>query len=147
MIPVGKASPPMQKLLVFQSLWAMERRRPDGLEWPLEEKIRMIAEAGFDTPSKDERLARSGPLRISSGRERLARLGGLMHSLSPLAVLDRGYALAWGPGGVILRDAAAVGRGDAVRVRLSRGGLECRVERTLPPEAGGANEDVRKSPE
>lgn len=43
----------MQKLLVFQSLWAMERRRPDGLEWPLEEKIRMIAEAGFDGASVD----------------------------------------------------------------------------------------------
>jgi len=43
----------MQKLFVFQSLWAMERRRPDGLEWPLEEKIRMIAEAGFDGASVD----------------------------------------------------------------------------------------------
>lgn len=43
----------MQRLLVFQSLWAMERRRPDGLEWPLEEKIRMIAEAGFDGASVD----------------------------------------------------------------------------------------------
>jgi hypothetical protein len=43
----------MQRLLVFQSLWAMERRRPDGLEWPLEEKIAMIAEAGFDGASVD----------------------------------------------------------------------------------------------
>jgi hypothetical protein len=38
----------MQKLLVYQSLWAMERRRPDGLEWSLEEKLRMIRDAGFD---------------------------------------------------------------------------------------------------
>ena len=38
----------MQKLLVYQSLWAMERRRPDGLEWSLDEKLTMIRDAGFD---------------------------------------------------------------------------------------------------
>ena len=38
----------MQKLQVFQSIWAMERRRPDGQEWPLEQKVEMIAEAGYD---------------------------------------------------------------------------------------------------
>ena len=37
-----------QKLLVYQSLWAMERRRPDGLEWSLTEKLEMIRDAGFD---------------------------------------------------------------------------------------------------
>ena len=34
--------------LVYQSLWAMERRRPDGLEWSLDEKLDMIHAAGFD---------------------------------------------------------------------------------------------------
>jgi sugar phosphate isomerase/epimerase len=37
-----------QKLAVYQSLWAMERRRPDGQEWSLEEKLTMIRDAGFD---------------------------------------------------------------------------------------------------
>jgi hypothetical protein len=37
-----------QHLLVYQSLWAMERRHPDGLEWPLETQLRMIHEAGYD---------------------------------------------------------------------------------------------------
>jgi hypothetical protein len=37
-----------QKLLVFQSLWAMEQRRPDGFEWTLDEKLQMIHSAGFD---------------------------------------------------------------------------------------------------
>ena len=37
-----------QKLLVYQSMWAMERRRPDGLEWTLDEKLEMIRAAGFD---------------------------------------------------------------------------------------------------
>ncbi|MBL8691415.1 MAG: sugar phosphate isomerase/epimerase, partial [Rhodospirillaceae bacterium] len=38
----------MQKLLVYQSMWAMERRAPDGKEWTLAEKLKMIRDAGFD---------------------------------------------------------------------------------------------------
>ena len=38
----------MQQLRVYQSLWAMERRRPDGAEWSLDEKLDMIHRAGFD---------------------------------------------------------------------------------------------------
>ena len=37
-----------QKLLVYQSMWAMERRQPDGQEWSLDEKLEMIRAAGFD---------------------------------------------------------------------------------------------------
>jgi hypothetical protein len=37
-----------QRFRVLQSLWAMERRRPDGQEWTLEQKLEMIHGAGFD---------------------------------------------------------------------------------------------------
>lgn len=37
-----------QKLLIFQSLWAMERRHTDGFERTLDENIAMIRQAGFD---------------------------------------------------------------------------------------------------
>lgn len=37
-----------QKLKVLQSLWAMERRQPDGMEWSLPDKLAMIRDAGFD---------------------------------------------------------------------------------------------------
>ncbi len=43
----------MQKLLIFQSLWAMERRNTDGFERSLEENLRMIADAGFDGINAD----------------------------------------------------------------------------------------------
>jgi hypothetical protein len=45
----------LQKLLVFQALWAMERRHTDGFERSLEENVKMIAEAGFDGLSGDWR--------------------------------------------------------------------------------------------
>jgi exodeoxyribonuclease VII large subunit len=52
-----------------------------------------------------------------------------LDSLSPVAVLGRGYAVCWNEAKtVIIRDEAGVEVGDAVRVTLSRGELECRVE-------------------
>ena len=38
----------MQVLEVFQSLWALEQRRPDGFEWSLADKMEKIADAEFD---------------------------------------------------------------------------------------------------
>ena len=38
----------MRRLLVFQSLWAMERRHTDGIERSVEENIAVIAGAGFE---------------------------------------------------------------------------------------------------
>lgn len=42
-----------QRLEVFQSMWAMEQRRPDGFDWSIEEKFERIADAGFDGVSLD----------------------------------------------------------------------------------------------
>jgi hypothetical protein len=37
-----------QQLRILQSLWAMERRRPDGAEWPSDVQLQMIRDAGYD---------------------------------------------------------------------------------------------------
>jgi hypothetical protein len=42
-----------QRLEVFQSLWAMEQRRPSIAERPMEENFRMAAEAGYHGLSVD----------------------------------------------------------------------------------------------
>jgi exodeoxyribonuclease VII large subunit len=60
-------------------------------------------------------------------RNQAARL----ESLSPLAVLARGYAVCWDSDRTrIIRDASAVNEGDDVRVTLHRGELECTVNGT-----------------
>lgn len=46
-----------QKLEVFQSLWAMEQRRPGVPERPMEENFRMAAEAGYDGLCVDPAVA------------------------------------------------------------------------------------------
>jgi exodeoxyribonuclease VII large subunit len=68
--------------------------------------------------------------RLTAARHRLDHAAARLDSLSPLRVLARGYSLALGPGGHVLTSAGQVAVGDAVRVLLSRGSLDCRVEGT-----------------
>ena len=67
---------------------------------------------------------------------RLSAGAGRLHSLSPLAVLGRGYAVCWdGARERILRRAADVATGDAVRVTLGEGEISCEVTRVEPDTA------------
>jgi exodeoxyribonuclease VII large subunit len=67
-------------------------------------------------------------IKVQEGRERLALAAASLDALSPLGVLQRGYAVAHDANGKLLRDAASVNQGDAVSVRLAKGKLNTRVE-------------------
>ena len=66
--------------------------------------------------------------KLQEGRERLALAAASLDALSPLGVLQRGYAIAQDASGKLVRDANAVKQGDAVSVRLATGRLHTRVE-------------------
>jgi exodeoxyribonuclease VII large subunit len=53
-----------------------------------------------------------------------------LHTISPLATLERGYAIVRTPGGGVVRTAASVQPGDPVEARLAKGTLQCTVDRT-----------------
>jgi len=65
--------------------------------------------------------------RVGRGRAALGRAAGKLDSLSPLAVLSRGYALVWDGEGRLLRSADQAAPGDALRIRLERGHLNATV--------------------
>ncbi|HEU5394058.1 MAG TPA: exodeoxyribonuclease VII large subunit, partial [Candidatus Methylomirabilis sp.] len=68
----------------------------------------------------------------------LRALAGKLESLSPLAILARGYSITrLLPDLRIVKDAAAVRPGEAVSILLDRGSLACRVEETALPAEGG----------
>jgi exodeoxyribonuclease VII large subunit len=67
--------------------------------------------------------------KLQDGRERLALAAASLDALSPLGVLQRGYAIAQDASGKLVRDAGTVKPGDAVTVRLAKGKLETRIER------------------
>ena len=63
-----------------------------------------------------------------SKRSFLASRGAKLQTLSPIAVLGRGYSLTWSAQGKLLRDAGEASPGDALKVMLHKGALNCRVE-------------------
>jgi len=69
-------------------------------------------------------------VKVQEGRERLGLAAASLDALSPLGVLQRGYAIAQDASGKPLRDAASVVQGDAVSVRLAKGRLHTRVDST-----------------
>lgn len=73
------------------------------------------------------RLQGSLTMRIGAGHKSLARWGGKLDSLSPLAVLERGYSITCTEDGVILKETSKVPPGTQIRVRLHRGKLICQV--------------------
>jgi len=65
---------------------------------------------------------------IDRARSRLQLAAGKLNALSPLAILERGYAICRNKDGTILKDSDKAVVGDPVNVKLSRGGLLCRVD-------------------
>jgi exodeoxyribonuclease VII large subunit len=66
-------------------------------------------------------------LGIGRHRSRLEQLSAKLSQLSPLAILERGYAIVSNRSG-ILKDAAAAPAGSRVHVRLAHGELDAQVE-------------------
>ena len=68
---------------------------------------------------------------LTHRRRSLDALAGKLDALSPLKVLDRGYSLARGPGGQVLRSCAGLNRGDDLTVTLHDGDLRARIEQIV----------------
>jgi exodeoxyribonuclease VII large subunit len=79
------------------------------------------------------RLRISCAHRVDMLQSSLETAIGKLDSLSPLAVLARGYSLAWRlPEEALLRDARALSEGDAVRLQLHKGSALLSVDEVYP---------------
>ncbi len=91
--------------------FAAARRRLDGAGAAMEQSVR---------------------LRLSRAGARLAPLEAHLKQLSPLAILDRGYAIV-ASGGKIVKSPGDAPLGSELRVRLAQGELGAVVTRSEPP--------------
>ena len=73
--------------------------------------------------------------RISRLDARLRLAAGKLNTVSPLATLQRGYAIVTDANEHVITDATAVNNGDIIHARLSRGSVQARVEQISRPES------------
>jgi exodeoxyribonuclease VII large subunit len=78
------------------------------------------------------RLDRTMERMLHTAASSVSALDARLHSLSPLAVLERGYALVLDAEGGLVRSTAQLAPGNLVTTRLSDGAFTSRVETTAP---------------
>jgi len=86
------------------------------------------------------RLGVAVRLHLERRGARLGQKTTQLHSLSPLSVLGRGYAIARRGDGSVVRNASEVEVGDELGLHLAKGSVDVRVTRTrtLSSERGGS---------
>ncbi|HSR13180.1 MAG TPA: exodeoxyribonuclease VII large subunit [Thermodesulfobacteriota bacterium] len=90
---------------------------------------RRIAELRRRLSDVAERALMAVRSRLRMMEQRVGGIAGKLQTLSPLAVLERGYSIARViPSGEIVRDAARLETGNRVRVRLHKGDFAAVVE-------------------
>jgi exodeoxyribonuclease VII large subunit len=115
---------------IIRGQLAQRERRMQLLDRQLEtyDVGRRLADIRARLIGADGRLAGAVARRQHRADAQLRGCAARLESLSPLAVLGRGYAVCWNADRTaVLRDAAGVLAGDRVRVTLARGELDCEV--------------------
>jgi exodeoxyribonuclease VII large subunit len=93
-----------------------------------------VAASRLRLDAAERGLARGVRGRLQARRQQFELAARALHAVSPLATLDRGYAIVTDAGGKVLQDAALVQPGDRVTARLARGRVSAQV---LSVERGG----------
>jgi exodeoxyribonuclease VII large subunit len=117
-----------------------ERHRIDNLTSRpvMADPRRMIAAHADAVDSLVDRGRRVLRHRLERAEDELTHRQAQVRALSPLATMERGYAVVQRTDGAVLRDPAEVNPGDALVVRVLGGALDARVVRVNP---AGPDED------
>jgi exodeoxyribonuclease VII large subunit len=114
--------------------WRRNGRSRERLGWLarrlelLHPRARLAAQAQR-LDELESRLGRALRQRLERERLRLGAAARTLHAVSPLATLERGYAIVLTAAGHVVRAAADVAAGSAVRARTARGTLHATVTR------------------
>jgi exodeoxyribonuclease VII large subunit len=116
---------------IMRSRLALRERRVGQIRRHLEtlDLGRRLAAIRTRLVGADGRLSGAITRRRHRADTQLRDSAGRLASLSPLAVLGRGYAVAWNEDRTrVLRDVADTAVGDRIRVTLAIGELQCEVQ-------------------
>jgi len=119
----------IQALLSTLQRQVSEHRRALQAVSPVER----VRAASVLLPQLTKRVGQSMAVLLAVKRQALRATGAALDSLSPLAVLARGYSIVQTvPDGTVVKRARDVSVGDQVSAKLAEGGLLCDVRKILP---------------
>ena len=108
------------------------RQKVDALtaSYGMRRPIDLISQRTQQTDELTRRLVDLWPRTLEAHKQTVANLVGRLQALSPLSVLERGYAVCRSAqDGRLIRDVAELRVGAQVEVAFHRGNATCRVER------------------
>lgn len=101
-----------------------------------------LRRAGERLAAVRARLAQAGATITQRLRARLAPVCAQLEALSPLAILSRGYALAWKlPGRALLRAASELSLEDEIEVRFGAGSANARITGIREEQHGSTEQE------
>ena len=114
-----------------RSLIEQQRRRFETLSAAVRhyDARRMLAGVRKDLVAGMTTLISAMRSLLLERKVRLERMDTALQALSPMAILERGYALVFDGSGKLLKDAAKVKKGDEITARLAKGTIEATVKR------------------
>ena len=102
-----------------------------------------IVAVGYEVDDAESR-ARRAITQLLKGRDgRVERLGERLSALSPLGVLERGYAVVQS-GDWVIQDSAELIEGQEISIRFARGEADARVEKVRAEKSSTSGKRVAK---
>ena len=68
--------------------------------------------------------------QLAARRSRADRLAAQLDALSPVKILERGYALVFDSTGALVKDATKLAKGAQISARVARGSFAAEVKKT-----------------
>ena len=117
-----------------RDLLERQRRRYETLAAAVRHYDLRLVLAGVrrELDNKISGMAAAAHSLLLQKRARLERLTSQMEALSPVAILERGYALVFDTSGKLVKDADSVKPGDEIKARVARGEIEATVRKSRP---------------
>lgn len=113
----------------MQGRLSLLKERLDGLRRRLRSPIDDLHRQRRDLEQLCKRLSSAMEKTIQRAANRFGLAGSRLHALSPLATLDRGYAIVFSKKtSRIIRDAHTLTPGDRVEIRFAKGVIEATVD-------------------
>ncbi|WP_067867707.1 exodeoxyribonuclease VII large subunit [Neptuniibacter marinus] len=81
--------------------------------------------------SLQQRLTQSVHTLLQQKSFKLGSLSSQLNTVSPLATLERGYAIVKDEHGTVIQDASTTQKGDVIESQLYKGRLRCRVDEVI----------------